>query len=52
MPTNTNSGQDRVIERADNLSETVSTTISDLVSIIEEMDTKIDERDRTIESLN
>lgn len=52
MPTNTDAGQDRVIDQADNLSGTVSTTISGLVAIIEDLDTKIDERDRTIESLN
>lgn len=52
MPTNTSAGQDRVIERADSLSGTVSETISGLVSIINELDTMIDERDGTIKSLN
>ena len=52
MPTNTNAGQDRVIERAGSLSGTVSETISGLVSIINELDTMIDERDGTIKSLS
>jgi len=52
MPANTNAGQDRVIERAGSLSGTVSETISGLVSIINELDTMIDERDGTIKSLS
>ena len=52
MPRNTDAAQDRLIAQAEKLSDMASTAISDLTEIIENLDTKIDDRDRIIESLN
>lgn len=52
MANNTNAGQDRLINQANNLGDTVCNMISGLEAIIDELDAMIDERDGTIKSLN